>query len=348
MILLGKNITSAHDQLQKVPIEKIYHAIKNPKPETTNQIRQLRIIRNLDVKHYQQLKKQLPYLVCSHFNPPFRKIDNFAFARHFFVDIDNLSDKDLIINDVRKRLEADERVVLSSISPSEDGLKLLFKLQEPCYDSGIYSLFYKTFVREFSVQYHLEQVIDTKTCDVARACFISMDADVYYNPQATEVNMKSFLDIDNPTHLFDIKRELEMEDKTKKQITADSEAAPISEKVKTDVGDMVMAQIKAILQPNLKPSTQKMPVYVPEQLNEVMDDLQKYITNTGIIIKEIVNIQYGKKLRMQNGMKQAEVNVFYGRKGFSVVKSPRSGTNAELNELLAALIQSFFAGEVAL
>lgn len=41
------------------------------------------------------------------------------------------------------------------------------------------------------------------------------------------------------------------------------------------------------------------------------------------------------------GMKQAEVNLFYGKRGFSVVQSPRTGTNADLNQLMANLITGF-------
>lgn len=37
-------------------------------------------------------------------------------------------------------------------------------------------------------------------------------------------------------------------------------------------------------------------------------------------------------------LKQAEINLFFGKKGFSVVQSPRTGTNAELNQLMADLI----------
>lgn len=44
-------------------------------------------------------------------------------------------------------------------------------------------------------------------------------------------------------------------------------------------------------------------------------------------VSEVVNIQYGKKIRLKMGMKQAEINLF-----------PRTGTNAELNQLMADLI----------
>ena len=43
-------------------------------------------------------------------------------------------------------------------------------------------------------------------------------------------------------------------------------------------------------------------------------------------------------------MKQAEINLFFGKKGFSVVQSPRTGTNAELNQLMADLIIGFING----
>ena len=58
----------------------------------------------------------------------------------------------------------------------------------------------------------------------------------------------------------------------------------------------------------------------------------------GINTTEMINIQYGKKFRFQLGLKQAETNIFYGKRGYSVVQSPRSGTSTELNEIAAQVI----------
>ena len=66
-----------------------------------------------------------------------------------------------------------------------------------------------------------------------------------------------------------------------------------------------------------------------------------YAEEAGLQISEIINIQYAKKIRFKVGHRQAEINVFYGRHGFKVVQSPRSGTSAELNQLAAELIQQF-------
>ena len=65
------------------------------------------------------------------------------------------------------------------------------------------------------------------------------------------------------------------------------------------------------------------------------------LKETGLIVTEIISIQYGKKIRIKMGLKEAEINLFYGRRGFTVVKSPRCGTNEELNDVSAQLIQAF-------
>ena len=73
----------------------------------------------------------------------------------------------------------------------------------------------------------------------------------------------------------------------------------------------------------------------------IRDSIKSYIEETGLQVSEVINIQYGKKLRVSLGLKQAEVNLFYGKRGFSVVISPRRGTNSELNDLVAELLRSF-------
>ena len=88
------------------------------------------------------------------------------------------------------------------------------------------------------------------------------------------------------------------------------------------------------------------------KLNEVIKKtleqlIHKHMgTDTGVEIYEIVSIQYGKKLQFRMGQKLAEVNLFYGKRGFSVVQSPRCGTSADLNELMSQLIDSFLITEV--
>lgn len=333
----GKNITSQLDELQKVTVEYVYQCIRNPKPDVLARIRQLRIVRGIDPKRYAQLKRELPYLVCGVFKPACRRTENFAYTEYFIVDIDHIEAKGLSMEAIREKLQHDDRVQLMFLSPGEDGLKVLFRFKERCYDAGLYSLFYKAFVKQLSLQYNLEQVIDSRTCDVCRACFISCDGNAYYNPDAQAVDLSQFVDVNNPYELFGMKHRLEAEEKKAEKEKKQQEA---EEKNPNPEGDELL-RIKEILKIRI-PRKEKKDVYVPEQLNEVIEDVKKYVEETGLVVTEIININYGKKIRMRMGMRQAEVNLFYGKRGFSVTASPRSGTNAELNELCVNLVESFF------
>lgn len=331
MLSYGKNITAFNDTLNKVKVEYLFHSLCNPKQEIKSQINQLRIIRDIDSKQYSLLKRRLPYIVCAHFNPLYRRTENFAYTEYFIIDIDHLSSKEISLDTLREKLKNDERIVLLFTSPGEDGMKVMFKLTERCYDSGLYSLFYKSFLRDFSKQYSLEQVVDERTSDVCRACFISVDADAYYNPQAQPVDFNAYIDTENPQELLSLNKELVKEIKENKSEKAKSER---------EIDDETISKIKSLLNPKSVKAKKPAP-YIPEQLNEIIDELKVYVENTGVVLYEIVNIQYGKKLRFKLGHRLGEVNLFYGKHGFSVVKSPKSGTSAEVNDLMAALVEEF-------
>ena len=337
MLSVGKNIASSADALAKMPVDYLYHSLRNPKPEISARVRQLRIVRHLDEKQYGLLKRTLPYVVCGMFNPPYRSINNFAYTEYFIVDIDHLSDKGLDTEVIRKQIEKDERTVLCFLSPGEDGLKVLFKLKERCYDAGVYTLFYKAFVRKFSVEYSLEQVVDSRTSDVSRACFISIDTNAYYNDNATLVDVNAYLEMGDSTSMMDLKSSFINEEKELKKAEKQEAGSNIN-----DPDAEVLARIKGVLNPKGKnANAEKIPVYVPERLNEMMDDLKVYLENTGVVLYEQINIQYGKKLRMKLGARLAEINLFYGKRGFSVVQSPRGGTSAEFNQLMSDLINAY-------
>lgn len=340
MLSVGTNLTSQADTLQKVKVDYLYHSLRNPKPEISARITQLRIVRNIDSKRYALLKRQLPYVVCAMFNPPYRRTENFAYTEYFIVDIDHLYDKGMEPESVRQRLQTDERVVMCFLSPGEDGLKVLFRLSERCYDAGMYSIFYKTFVKAISTQYGLDQVIDERTSDVCRACFISMDRNAYYNPEAVAINMDTYIDKNNINALFEMKASQTKE--IKEALKAEKEE---TETHNVDPDEEVMARVKALLNPKSR-AVQKPEPYVPERLEEIMEELKTYVENTGVILYEVTSIQYGKKLRFKMGLKLAEINLFYGKRGFSVVQSPRCGVSAELNELMAQLVENFVYGIV--
>ena len=333
MIMFGTNIQSGDDPLKKIEEAELYQHIVRPEAHVESKIRQLRIAYQIAPKQYNEQKRSLPYVVCGIFNPPYRNKENFGYTECFVVDIDHLSEKGLSVESVKSIIRDDLRILMSFASPSEDGVKVMFRLRERCYDSGLYSVFYKEFLRRFSEQYHLEQVADKRTSDVTRACFLSFDKGAYFNKDCEAVDLGHYVQQSDPLAMFDLMSKQKAEEKAMPKEEID---APPS-----DPDKEIMDKIKQCLHPNSRTVRKRPEAFVPEQLNMIMDDLVAYIQDTGLVMSEIIDIQYGKKLRMRMGMKMAEVNVFFGKKGFSVVKSPKSGTNAELNEITSQLIMSF-------
>ena len=132
-----------------------------------------------------------------------------------------------------------------------------------------------------------------------------------------------------------MKHEQDAHDKVTKK--SEEEKTPLLKDPDKDV----LARIRMQLNPKAQAQVEQRPAYVPERLNDIIGDLKLFIEETGLQVTEIINIQYAKKIRARLGQKESEINLFYGKRGFSVVISPRLGTNEELNELLADLVKSF-------
>lgn len=338
MISCGNNIRSTEENLQKVRVDYLYQCIRVPRTDVAEKIARLRIIKGLDAKMYATQKRELPFFVCGMFTPAFRRKENFAYTEYFVLDIDHVQEKGHDLGELKQRLVSDSRVVLCFISPGQDGLKLMFKLKSRCYDAGIYSIFYKLFASMFSKQYNLQQVIDDRTCDVSRACFMSIDPDVYYNPVAELVDWEQIVNEQNSMALFENVKQLEEEQQQLGKESAKDEV------VSNEPGAETMQRIKSLLNPARAKKEKIKEYFVPGILNDIIGDLKRYIEETGAIVTEIRDISYGKKIGVQVGLKFAEINLFYGKRGFNVVKSPKQGTSEELNAVVAELVTAFIEG----
>lgn len=337
MFSVGSNVRNNSEPLKKVTPEYLYNALRFPRPEFLSRIRQLRIVRQINESQYVQLKQQLPYFVCASFNPPFRNTKNFAFTEYFIMDIDHICEKGLILDDLRRKIESDSRTMMCFLSPGEDGLKVIMKLKDRCYDAGVYSVFYKKFVYEFSLQYDLQQVLDIRTSDVTRACFMSVDSSAYYNPDAEPVDMSEIIDIEDSSVLLMQKKEVE-ESMSALTDIADSSSNAVEIR---EPDDDAMERIRGLLNMKTKKVSVERPVFVPAILDTIQGELSNYVRDIGFMVSDIINIQYGKKIRAKLGLKNAEINLFYGKRGFSVVVSPKTGTDGTLNVLLADTVRAF-------
>lgn len=324
MLQTGKNITQAGDQLQKTTVQQVYSVIKNPPAELKTKIGQLRMVLSIDPGRYRQLKTTLPYFTCGIFNPPFRKSENFGFIEHFVLDFDNLNELDVTTETLKSKLVRDDRVEMIFTSPSGNGLKVMFRLAEKCYDRVKFSMFYKMFVSKFSSEYGIAFAADRRTSDVTRACFLSTDEAAYYNSEPLPVKQSAYIDFESPENVIDANMFLREEGKADK----------IQDK-STDTRELdpdILQKIKQKLNPDIRLRHEKI-IYVPGELESIIEKVTGRMAEFGIRIKSIENIHYGKKFVFFLGEMWAEINVFYGKRGFSVVKTPKRGSNEELADI---------------
>lgn len=326
MIQAGKNIVSVDDPLHKVNLEYLFHAVKNPKPEVHNLIQQLRTLLTISPDRYRTIKKQLPYVVCGIFNPPIRRTENFAWINHFILDIDHLSQKEIRPDNLKANLQGDSRIKLMFNSPSNDGLKVFFQLKERCSDPVKFTYFYRAFAESFARQYQLEQVIDKRTSDVTRACFISEDNSVYYNDSADTIEMNSFINFGNYEEIKAIK-DIFAEDRAK-EMESEVQKSPGKQELTEDK----LIAIKKIINPNIRIKPPKN-ILVPPEMNSAMEKISKRFAELQIKIEKVTDINYGKQVRFGLEDKWAELNIFYGIKGHTVVISPKNGFHEDLAKL---------------
>ncbi len=332
MISFGKNIRLPNDPLEKITLKQLADKIKNPGKGYIDFITQLRELQSIDPKKYREWKAKLPYAVAAVFHPPYRKKEHFAKTDYFILDIDHLSDKEINIENLVSRLASDERIALMFRSPSNDGLKLFFKLKEPLFDAGKYSLFYKIFAQKFALHYGLNQVVDKKTSDVSRACFLSYDPDVRFRSEVLPVDMAQYINFEDEIQVNFLKNELKEQQKSH-PVTTPVDVA------KNTVPEEIIRQIREKLNPRLVTKKEKN-IYVPEELNAIIDKVKESLAEYHIVVDEIINIHYGKQFRMKLENMRAEINVFYGKRGYSVVKSTKSGMNADLVDAAHQIISS--------
>lgn len=327
----GKSITNVEEELQLVGLDRLYQGIRHPKSQFLNQVKRLRMVRAMDPKQYSRLKKGLPYFVCGRFHPAFRRKAHFSSIECFVIDLDHFEGSGLNREEVAEAMRSDDRALMVFTSPGGDGLKVMFRLQERCFDPGMYSYFYKAFLHKLIQQYDLGKVADLATHDVSRACFLSVDNEAYFNPGALPVALSRYFDPLAPEATREIHQ-------TQKELEA-QQPAPKAGKPKEDpLSKEVLDKIKSRLNPDFKPRKPQKEAYVPPELESQMPELAQKLESVGITLREAVSIRYGKQLKLEALPLLAEVNVFFGKRGFTVSKTTKTGTSAALADLAYQVI----------
>lgn len=341
MLYYGTNITAPADPLQPVSVESVYQSLRQPKPRIRQLVDQLRVMQSLDKNAYRQQKKMLPYLVCAAFKPAIRRRENFLNIAYFMIDLDGIAahfDKQALC----QTLTADPRLVLLFTSPGGNGLKLLYRLAQKCTDYGLFSTFYKLFVRELAARYHLHPVLDATTSDVTRACFISYDEQAHFHAAADPVDWSAYINTEEPDTIWEIRAEADAELKKMQQ---PAERIVANERTAGPGAD-VLAAIRQRLNPNFRKPASKQ-YYVPPEVDDYLNAMAEELRSCGMQLLESSPIHYGRKLKIGAGSAWAEINLFYGKRGFTFVKTTKTGSHPPLAELCMQWLEQHLYREQA-
>lgn len=331
MLYRGENIVKSNTEiLRPVSVFNIFSEVTKQNSDLNNLISRIRKLASLDRTACQSLKKQLPFFTGSFFGNKPRSSENLQYASYFIIDIDKCYDNDGGFIELRSRLASDPRLNLMFTSPGGLGLKLVFELTEPCISTKFFSDAYKSFVFQFAKEYNIESKTDMSTHDATRVCFLSSDKHAWYNALPEKISWKAYLPAGD---LF-----CDTEDNRSdhgEYITWNEE--PSGSNCSNDLNPDVYRSILQKLNPDRKYPAPKN-YYVPEILNLIEEPVRDAVRKHHISVSEIRNIQYGKKFCFSHTLHKAELNIYYGKKGFSVVISPSGATNPELNTIVYTIV----------
>ena len=318
----GTQLTASSDALQTLTASDVFRLVTADAALQSGTER-LRKLCQLDKEAYKTVKTRLPYVVGSTFAANesgilLRRLDTFEAAHYFILDLDHCQDLNGRVPDA---IRQDESVEMAFISPSGMGLKVFFRLLEPCDDARQFSVAYRHFATDFGTRHRFTRSIDLRTSDVTRACFLAHDPHAYYNPNAFPVDWQRWVQ--------DPEGELLLASPTKEvtAVTTVKAPKPISETAYHNV-------LKQVNPRSTAPTRREKQVFVPEELFPLEAEVRALCLGLNWELTAVERLNYGLKFGIRQGYRTAEVNAFYGKKGFSLVRSPKTGTDPALSTLL--------------
>ena len=339
MFHTAANLLDTATALQPATLEAIYHRVRDDAALRDDTVR-LRRVKQLDASAFARLKTRLPYFCCGQFRGGVRRGEHFERIEAWVLDVDHYSGDETVLTELAVRLRADERIALLFRSPGGDGLKVVFRLQEPCTDTKQFTDAYKAFAFAFGERYGLGKYLDFRTSDVTRICFLAHDPHAHVNPLAEPINWRALLPEQTQPTLADLFAG------AAKAPLSESDAEAVAEKPGKShaIHPDTYTDILRKLQVRARPNPLKRDVFVPEALGLALPAVQAALEAQGIQVTEVRDIHFGKQLALTCGNDTAEINLYYGKRGFSVVQVPKRNTNESLGGLAAFVTEQAIFG----
>jgi hypothetical protein len=323
----GTALTSPTDALQTSSLTEVFTLITTDAmlQQTTARLRKLA---QLDKEAAKTIKTRLPYVVGSAFTDSegvaCRRGTDFQAAYYFVLDIDHCRGLNgQLPNAVREH----ESVALGFVSPSGEGVKLFIPLAEPCTDARQFSVAYRDFASDFATQHRWAEGIDLRTSDVTRACFLAHDPAAHLNLRARAIDWRVWLVADEDTDVT--------------LAPSPTIRKPLTER---PIDPVAYGAVLKQLNPNA-PVRREKQCFVPDELRQAEPVVRELCVQLNWELRAVESLNYGLKFVVRQGLRSAEVSVYWGKRGYSLVRSPKTGTDPALNDLLYGQLFSLFFPE---
>ncbi len=101
------------------------------------------------------------------------------------IDVDKISTNKF--NEVKEKLDHDNKIFMYFVSPSGNGYKVVYRFAEAITNPNHYNDNYLHYAEMFEEEYDVDT--DSSTQDVSHACFFSFDPNLYLNEDADKLEV---------------------------------------------------------------------------------------------------------------------------------------------------------------
>lgn len=312
---IGNQLTATGSTLQTTDLATVMQTIRSRDGELASLTQRLRALRQVNAELYASMKKKLPYICGAQFTEGVRRKENFDSSHVWIIDLDHLPAE--VMQSCKDTLRDLPGVVGYYVSPSGEGLKVLVALRKPLEDRAQSEQMLRLYLGQLSEDLNIRSYMDFKTFDVTRVSFLSHDPDAWFDPYKLGLDTH---------HLTEEQIEISWE-----EVKEDEEGSLDRTASKNPPPDEhIYQEILKKLNPDYKaPKPKAMEPEIPEALRELWPVVEAGAKAHGISL-EAKGIAHGLSLKFVHGLHYAQLNVFHGKRGYTLVKLPTKGHHPEL------------------
>lgn len=338
MFLQGNDSSVSGDRLSWLNESDLFRMLCTfPDSEHESKVNSIRDISRINLNEAEKRAKELPYFTCCRFNPMNRREENFVWSEHLCIEvpIPSFDSREQYL-EWRATIQKHRNAAMAFVSAVGDRLLLIFNLKKPCYDRGLFRLFYREFANSFFDECGLSYIPSHPETDPTKAIPISIDPDAYLCYNVKPIRIEDYL---NMRTLYELQSEKQRNSQINKRTAKKKQPQMES------VSDEALSHIKSILgvgKANRCIENKKNLANDLRSLDGYMESLRKSLNNKGFILSDVQVLSSGRKLFIDTNEGTVVINYLLDTKhNRSVVPALNSSAPSSICTEVKHLIEKF-------